>query len=79
MGILIPQAMVILIPDRKGGWASGNDLCPPAPEKMRGVIMAIPIPLLQGRREGGHDICHSLPDKWKIGHGHPHPSSPPQK
>ena len=39
--------------------------------------MAIPIPLLIGRREGGHGLCLSPSEKGKeeCGHNHPHPTS----
>ena len=51
--------MVIPIPQREGRWASGNDLCPSIPEKVRSVAMAMPIPLFKR----GHGLCPSIPEK----------------
>ena len=48
--------MVILFPHPKRSWAIGHDMCPSTPEKVSSVVMAIPIPLLEGRREGGHGL-----------------------
>ena len=51
--------MVIPIPHREGRWASGHDLCPSIPEKVRSVVMAMPIPLFKR----GNGLCPSIPEK----------------
>ena len=50
--------MVIPISHREGRWASGNDICPSIPEKVRSVVMAMLIPILEGR-EGGQEAMVS--------------------
>ena len=50
--------MVILLPHQGGRWASGHDLCPSIPEKVRSVVMAMPILLLEGS-EGGQEAMVS--------------------
>ena len=68
--------MVIPISHREGRWASGHDLCPSIPEKVRSVAMAMPITLRAGMRERGHDLCLSpLEEKEGWGQGHPRPTS----
>ena len=52
--------MVILIPLPQGIREGGHDLCPSPPEKRRSVVMATPIPLLEGRREGCQEEWRSV-------------------
>ena len=67
--------MTKLIPHPERRWARCQDPCPSTPEKEKGVIMALPIPLLEGRREGEHGLCLSPLGGRQGGveFGHPHP------
>ena len=60
--------MVTLIPlleeVMEHNWESGHGLCPSDLEKWKGVAMAIPISLPEGRRGGNHALCLSLLGKW---------------
>ena len=69
--------MTKLIPHPERRWARCQDPCPSTPEKEKGVIMALPIPLLEGRREGEHGLCLSPLGGRQGGveFGHPHPIS----
>ena len=63
-GGLVVRITFILLP--KGRWEVGHDLSLSPLDKWRGVVMATPPSLSEGRSEGGYDLCYYLPQKLNV-------------